>query len=291
MITTEFKERINYLNKNKLIFEALYEIMEQFNLKHSSFTGFDFRDELNPKGLLLTAEGTDKTGIKIKVPKNILDFDLALIANLLMHEMYHVYQRSGNDQVEAREEREWQAYYEMIFHKKFPNIPVLIDFYIKQFGNKAISYYDRMTEELKLKYAEQRKELDQVLKQIETKENPEIKKIDADESLIAWSDFEKIDMRVGTIISVKDFPEAKKPAYQLEIDFGPFGIKKSSAQITTLYTKEALIGKQIIAVINFPKKQIASFWSECLVMGIYGNNQDVILLNPDGKVDNGSKVG
>lgn len=86
--------------------EALYEIMDQFDLKHSVFTGFDFRDEINTKGLLLTAEGAEKTGIQIKVPRNILDFDLALVANLLMHEMYHVYQRSGDNQVEVREERE-----------------------------------------------------------------------------------------------------------------------------------------------------------------------------------------
>ena len=108
---------------------------------------------------------------------------------------------------------------------------------------------------------------------------------------ISWADFEKIDMRSGTIVSVSDFPKARNPAYQLEIDFGPLGIKKSSAQITSLYTKEELIGKQIMAVVNFPKKQIATFMSECLVMGVYGNNNDVILLNPERKVENGSKIG
>ena len=84
---------------------------------------------------------------------------------------------------------------------------------------------------------------------------------------ITWQDFEKIDMRSGTIINVSDFPEARKPSYKLEIDFGPLGIKKSSAQITDLYKKEDLIGKQILAVVNFPKKQIANFFSECLVLG------------------------
>ncbi|MEG0930964.1 MAG: tRNA-binding protein [Algoriella sp.] len=108
---------------------------------------------------------------------------------------------------------------------------------------------------------------------------------------ISWLDFEKIDMRIGTIINVNDFPNAKNPAYQLEIDFGQLGIKKSSAQITSLYSKEDLIGKQIMAVVNFPKKQIATFMSECLVMGVYGNNNDVILLNPERKVENGSKIG
>ncbi|MGV0923167.1 tRNA-binding protein [Empedobacter tilapiae] len=108
---------------------------------------------------------------------------------------------------------------------------------------------------------------------------------------ISWQDFEKVDMRIGTIISANDFPKARNPAYQLEIDFGPLGMKKSSAQITSLYTKEELIGKQIMAVVNFPKKQIATFMSECLVMGVYGNNNDVILLNPERKVENGSKIG
>ncbi|WP_291100146.1 MULTISPECIES: tRNA-binding protein [unclassified Empedobacter] len=108
---------------------------------------------------------------------------------------------------------------------------------------------------------------------------------------MSWQDFEKVDMRIGTIISANDFPKARNPAYQLEIDFGPLGIKKSSAQITSLYSKEELIGKQIMAVVNFPKKQIATFMSECLVMGVYGNQKDVILLNPERKVENGSKIG
>lgn len=291
MITTEFKERILYLKKNNLVIEALYEIMDQFDLKHSVFTGFDFRDEINTKGLLLTAEGAEKTGIKIKVPRNILDFDLALVANLLMHEMYHVYQRSGDNQVEVREEREWQAYHEMIFHEKFPSIPVLADFYVKQFGAKAITYYDKMSDELKLKYADQKTDVEKVINKIVTKEKPQPENIEEKIDTISWSDFEKIDIRVGTIISVNDFPEAKNPAYQLEIDFGLLGIKKSSAQITTLYSKDDLINQQIIAVVNFPKKQIATFMSECLVMGVYGNNKDVILLNPERKVENGLKIG
>ena len=288
MITTEFKERIKYLNKNKLVIEALYEIMDQFDLKHSSFTGFEFRDEINPKGLLLTAEGSDSTGIKIKVPKNILDFDLALVANLLMHEIYHVFQRSGKNQVTIREEREWQAYYEMIFHEKFPNIPVLNNFYIKQFGEKAISYYDRMSEELKEKYSTQKLKLDNLLTDNIDHTKPQHK---LNQEEITWQDFDKIDIRVGTIINVNDFPESNKPAYQLTIDFGSLGVKKSSAQITTLYSKADLIDKQIIAVVNFPKKQIANFLSECLVMGIYGNNNDIILLNPERKVENGLKIG
>jgi tRNA-binding protein len=109
--------------------------------------------------------------------------------------------------------------------------------------------------------------------------------------MISWDDFEKVDIRTGTILEVNDFAGAKKPAYQLTIDFGERGIKKSSAQITALYTKEALIGKQVIAVINFPVKQIANFFSECLVLGVYNENNDVVLLHPTLPVKNGSKIG
>lgn len=109
--------------------------------------------------------------------------------------------------------------------------------------------------------------------------------------MITWDDFEKIDIRSGTILEVKDFPKAKKPAYQLAIDFGPLGIKKSSAQITHYYSKEELLNKQIIAVINFPPKQIAGFFSECLVLGVYDENNQVILLQPDKAVTNGQRIG
>lgn len=109
--------------------------------------------------------------------------------------------------------------------------------------------------------------------------------------MITWDDFEKVDMRVGTIIEVTDFPNARKPAYQLAIDFGKLGIKKSSAQITALYSSSELTGKQVIAVVNFPVKQIANFFSECLVMGVYDDQSNVVLLQPDKKVFNGSKVG
>lgn len=95
---------------------------------------------------------------------------------------------------------------------------------------------------------------------------------------ILWQDFKKVEMRVGTILKANDFPEASKPAYQLTIDFGTeLGIKKSSAQITKRYSKEDLIGKQIIAVVNFPKKQIGKFMSECLVLGSV-NKDDIVLL-------------
>ncbi|QDW20556.1 tRNA-binding protein [Flavobacterium sp. KBS0721] len=109
---------------------------------------------------------------------------------------------------------------------------------------------------------------------------------------LTWSEFERTDMRVGTIIEVNDFPEARKPAYQLTIDFGAeIGIRKSSAQITKRYQKEDLVNRQIVAVVNFPRKQIGKFMSECLVLGAVGEEGDVILLAPDFKIENGLRIG
>ncbi|WP_405377169.1 tRNA-binding protein [Nonlabens sp. Asnod3-A02] len=108
---------------------------------------------------------------------------------------------------------------------------------------------------------------------------------------ISWGDFEKVDMRVGTVMTVSDFPEARNPAYQLQIDFGDLGVKKTSAQITKRYDKKDLVGKQVIAVVNFPKKQIANFMSECLVLGVVGDDKDVILLQPNAHAKNGDRVG
>jgi tRNA-binding protein len=108
--------------------------------------------------------------------------------------------------------------------------------------------------------------------------------------MITREDFEKIEMRVGTIIAAEDFPKARKPAYKLEIDFGELGIRKSSAQITRRYQKEELIGKQVVAVVNLPPKQIADFMSECLVLGAVDGQGDVILLRPDVPAANGQKI-
>ena len=109
---------------------------------------------------------------------------------------------------------------------------------------------------------------------------------------LTWDNFEKVEMRVGTILSVVDFPEARNPAYQITIDFGiEIGIKKSSAQITNRYKKEDLIGKQVIAVVNLPKKQIGKFMSECLILGSIGNENDIVLLTSDLKVENGLRIG
>lgn len=107
---------------------------------------------------------------------------------------------------------------------------------------------------------------------------------------ITWAEFEQVELRAGTILEVFDFPEARRPAYKLKVDFGEFGIKMSSAQITRHYTKEALVGQQIIGVINFPKKQIGKFMSEFLVTGFADSDGDIVLSTVQAKVPNGSKM-
>ena len=107
---------------------------------------------------------------------------------------------------------------------------------------------------------------------------------------ITFEDFIKLDIRIGTIIAVNDFPKAKKPAYQLKIDFGTLGIKKSSAQITNLYTKEELLHKQVSAIINFKPRQIANFMSECLVIGVYNVEGKVVLLQASKAIKNGEQI-
>ena len=108
--------------------------------------------------------------------------------------------------------------------------------------------------------------------------------------MITWEDFVKVEMRVGTVVEVEDFPEARKPAYKLKIDFGEHGVKKSSAQITRLYKKEDLLSRQVIAVTNFPPKQIANYLSECLVLGVVLENNEVVLLQPERGVPNGYRI-
>ena len=110
--------------------------------------------------------------------------------------------------------------------------------------------------------------------------------------MITWQDFEKVDMRVGKVLTVKDFPEARQRAYKLTIDFGnEIGVKKSSAQITDLYSKEDLKDRLVIAVVNFPPKQIGPFMSECLVMGAYNDDGHVVLIQPNKGVQAGAKIG
>tara|TARA_R110002124_G_scaffold241687_4_gene406898 strand:+ start:3489 stop:3830 length:342 start_codon:yes stop_codon:yes gene_type:complete len=107
---------------------------------------------------------------------------------------------------------------------------------------------------------------------------------------ITFEDFTKVDIRIGTIIGVNDFPKARKPAYQLSIDFGGLGIKKSSAQITDLYSKEDLLNRQVTAIVNFEPRQIANFMSECLVLGIYNEEGHVVLLQASDTIKNGEQV-
>lgn len=108
---------------------------------------------------------------------------------------------------------------------------------------------------------------------------------------ISWDDFMRVDLRVGTIVAVDDFPEARKPAYKLQVDFGAeIGVKKSSAQITALYERDSLIGKQVLAVVNFPPKQIGPVRSECLVTGFHNADGDIVLTMPTTKVPNGARL-
>ncbi len=109
---------------------------------------------------------------------------------------------------------------------------------------------------------------------------------------ITWSDFERVELRAGTIVSVEDFPAARKPAYRIKVDFGPeIGIRQSSAQLTTLYTRDELLGRQIIGVVNFPPKQIGPFRSEFLITGFYREDGAVVLAVPDQQAPNGAKLG
>jgi len=107
---------------------------------------------------------------------------------------------------------------------------------------------------------------------------------------INWHEFEKVELRAGTIVEASDFPEARKPAYKLKVDFGPLGIKSTSAQITRHYTTEELPGRQVVAVVNFPPKQIANFMSEFLVTGFADENGEIVLASIDKPVPNGSKL-
>ena len=107
---------------------------------------------------------------------------------------------------------------------------------------------------------------------------------------ISFEDFVKVDLRIGTIIAVNDFPKARKPAYQLVIDFGDLGTKKSSAQITELYTKEDLLQRQVSAIVNFKPRQIANFMSECLVLGLYNEDGQVVLLKSSTPIKNGEQI-
>ncbi len=299
MISEEVLEHIDAYKSHNQVIDGVKYLLRTFNIDSENLETLRFRDDDNPKLIVITTEGDFGVPQIINLPKNILDIPLSLTLNLLAHEMLHVKQKAITPFVSDKNEREWQAYFEMLFHKNYPQIPDAPDFNRKNFAEQANEYYKRMGEgsELQLKYADEKKLLDSLYDEILIKRGEKIieKSQIEEESIkpeISWSDFEKIDMRTGTIISAQDFEKAKNPSYQLEIDFGPLGIKKSAAQITALYTKEELIGKNIIAVVNFPKKQIANFFSECLILGIYGeNNLEVNLLTSSLPTKNGLKIG
>lgn len=156
---------LNSYKEHGQILEAAQFLVHQFGLENKGFSGFGFRDELDPDSILLTTEGDFGAQQKIMIPRNLFDFDLELVLNVIAHEMVHVGQRSVTPFIEDRNEREWQAYYEMLFHKKFPQIPDVSPFHQKFFADKALVYYGRMGEgsELQKKYADQKAEVEAFL--------------------------------------------------------------------------------------------------------------------------------
>ena len=160
-----YKETGEILNGAKFL-------IHQFDLDDDNFAGFGFRDELEKNSILLTANGEIGELQHVMIPKNLFDFDLTLVLNMLAHEMLHVRQKSLRMMILDKNEREWQAYYEMLFHINFPQIPELSDYYKKFFGEKALVYYSRMGEgsELQLKYLEQKLEVEKLLEDLVSKE-------------------------------------------------------------------------------------------------------------------------
>lgn len=147
---------LNAYKEHDQIIDAAEYLIRSFNLEHENFAGFGFREELSSNSMLLTAEGELGKPQKVMIPKNIFDFDLNLVLNMIAHEMLHVRQKSPENLVEDKNEREFQAYSEMLFHTVFPHIPDVSDFHRKFFANKALEYYRRMGDgsELQQKYAE-----------------------------------------------------------------------------------------------------------------------------------------
>ncbi|MDN5578179.1 MAG: hypothetical protein L0G11_02375 [Chryseobacterium sp.] len=153
-----------YKNHDQII-DAAEFIISTFDLEHDNFAGFGFRPELEPDRILLTAEGEIGDRQMVMIPKNLFDFDLNLVVNMLAHEMLHVRQKAPENLIEDKNEREFQAYYEMLFHEVFPNVPDVSDFHKKFFGGQALEYYKRMGEgsELQTKYAEQKLEVEHLI--------------------------------------------------------------------------------------------------------------------------------
>lgn len=159
---------LNAYKEHHQILDAADYLIDSFHLNHENFAGFDFRDELSTNSILLTAEGELGGKQKVRIPKNLFDFDLSLVLNMIAHEMLHVRQKAPGQVVEDKNEREWQAYCEMLFHKEFPNIPDAPDFNRKQFALKALEYYKRMGEnsELQKKYAAEKSIVEKILDEI-----------------------------------------------------------------------------------------------------------------------------
>lgn len=156
-----------YKTHNQILDAAEY-IIRSFQLDNDNLEGFGLRDDEKPNYVVVTTEGNFRELQKIMIPKNLFDFDLSLVLNLLAHEMLHVRQKTEEPVVEDKNEREWQAYYEMLFHKNFPQIPDAPDFNRKQFAEKAFEYYKRMGEgsDLQLKYADEKKDVEQIYDEI-----------------------------------------------------------------------------------------------------------------------------
>ena len=159
---------LNAYKETGEILDGARFLIHEFELDDENFLGFGFREELEKNSILLTANGEIGDMQEVLIPRNLFDFDLTLVLNLLAHEMLHVRQKSPKMMIMDKNEREWQAYYEMLFHTNFPQIPELSDYYKNFFGEKALIYYGRMDEasELQLKYLEQKKEVETLLKKI-----------------------------------------------------------------------------------------------------------------------------
>lgn len=156
------KDHLNEYKKHDQVLDAAHFLINTFGLENENFAGFGFRPELEPNKMLLTTEGALGEKQMVMIPKNLFDFDLRLVANMVAHEMLHVRQKALETLVEDKNEREFQAYYEMLFHKEFPLVPDVSDFHKKFFGQKVLEYYNRMGDnsELQNKYLDQKIEVE-----------------------------------------------------------------------------------------------------------------------------------
>ena len=164
----QIKSNLNTFKENDQIFEAAHFLLDNFGLESENFAGFGFRKELEPNKMLLTTEGALGEKQMVMIPRNIFDFDLNLVANMVAHEMLHVRQKAPETLVKDKNEREFQAYYEMLFHKNFPLVPDVSDFHKKFFAEKALEYYKRMGEnsELQQKYAKHKLKIENFINSI-----------------------------------------------------------------------------------------------------------------------------